>query len=302
VRVWGSYYGEVIRQKWGGQWVYETDRIYLISRGHRISPLDQVRKRIIEPDKNISQYYAIITSQIGQHPSLQVTDKFDSPVSSNSRNIKSSFHNKKSVPLIILIGGFSFFIFTLFICSLWAIPHLSKPSSTPTDPFLQCEFPPIIPDLTFEIIKAHLSDLNISCGPMKQDSLSENQGTVPTYMADCEGTSNSGIVKTTVTIYSGRRPEEITSIEAWVDQSTLNPSDTIAEQILGYIATIPYKNAEPESASKWVESNLSLVTMDTSNVQDPVKYFGGVKFFMASGVRSLRVLYIGEDYEWVVCP
>jgi hypothetical protein len=44
--MWGSYVGEVLRRKWGGEWVQATQGAYpeLLVRGRRVSPSAAVAK------------------------------------------------------------------------------------------------------------------------------------------------------------------------------------------------------------------------------------------------------------------
>jgi hypothetical protein len=64
VRVWGSYLGEVIRRDFGGDWIVDQKAVYLKLGNKKLSPLGQVRSRIIDgPLFNIETYYKKIKSE-----------------------------------------------------------------------------------------------------------------------------------------------------------------------------------------------------------------------------------------------
>jgi len=48
VRVWGGYFGEVIRRNLGGEWIIDQKYIFLKCKNQRVDPLGEVRSRIIE--------------------------------------------------------------------------------------------------------------------------------------------------------------------------------------------------------------------------------------------------------------
>jgi hypothetical protein len=62
--MWGGYLGEVIRRKWGGQWLIPNDgpfkdQISLSVRGETISPPMQVFKRVTNGEEaNLPSYLA----------------------------------------------------------------------------------------------------------------------------------------------------------------------------------------------------------------------------------------------------
>ena len=58
VRIWGSYFGEVIRRKFGGDWVVDQMNVFLQAGNRRVDPLGQVRLRIVNgPQYNILEFY-----------------------------------------------------------------------------------------------------------------------------------------------------------------------------------------------------------------------------------------------------
>jgi hypothetical protein len=58
VRLWGSYLGEVIRRKWGGDWVVVENNVFLQVGNRELDPITQVRSQIISgPKYSILGYY-----------------------------------------------------------------------------------------------------------------------------------------------------------------------------------------------------------------------------------------------------
>ena len=54
VRVWGGYFGEVIRRSLGGNWIVDQKNVFLYINSQRVDPMGQVRLRIVEgPQYNI---------------------------------------------------------------------------------------------------------------------------------------------------------------------------------------------------------------------------------------------------------
>jgi hypothetical protein len=45
-------------------------------------------------------------------------------------------------------------------------------------------------------------------------------------------------------------------VEAWVVSSDPARADALAQDFLGYVATVPYEGAQPEEAKAWVEQNV----------------------------------------------
>src|SRR5258708_20846068 len=64
--MWGGYLGEVIRRKWGGQWIIPSDGLFkaqicLAVRGETISPPTQVLRRVTNGDEaNLPSYLAAL--------------------------------------------------------------------------------------------------------------------------------------------------------------------------------------------------------------------------------------------------
>lgn len=67
------------------------------------------------------------------------------------------------------------------------------------------------------------------------------------------------------------------------------PSDDLAEELLGFIATMPYDGAEPDAARAWVEETLPTIRA-VGDVRDAT--FGGVDYHLMGG-PSARILEMG---------
>lgn len=68
--IWGSYLGEVMRRKWGGEWIIESDaQRYLLVNGNRFYPALYTYKRITgEIQDTIEQYFAEIATKLSPPP------------------------------------------------------------------------------------------------------------------------------------------------------------------------------------------------------------------------------------------
>lgn len=83
----------------------------------------------------------------------------------------------------------------------------------------------------------------------------------------------------------------IDNIQANVSEFGL-PYDEIAIPFLGYIASIPYDGAEPDSARAWVEKTIPTI-FENGDLREAE--FGGIPFLLA-GAPGARLLIIGPDY------
>jgi hypothetical protein len=157
--------------------------------------------------------------------------------------------------------------------------------ATPNDINEIC-FPPSIPGISFEDITNYLVNLGITCTPM----INGSNG----YSSNCEGVSTDSKANIYVDIYSGNQPDDIYLILSSITQLSNNSSDEISANILGNIAKIPYTNSNPEQAQLWVENNISSYTPDSLVQDQPVEYFGDVRYHMSCASKALRCLAIGQ--------
>lgn len=64
-RVWGIYLGELVRRKWGGEWVVNGTDIRLVINGKSYAPLQLVYKRITQgPQYDTRKYIAAVTADL----------------------------------------------------------------------------------------------------------------------------------------------------------------------------------------------------------------------------------------------
>jgi hypothetical protein len=95
VRVWGSYFGEVIRRSLGGGWIADQKEVFLQLGSRRLDPLGQVRSRIVIVDQR--DVFLQLDSQrvdpLGQVRSRIVDGELYN-VQSFFQGIKSGIQNK----------------------------------------------------------------------------------------------------------------------------------------------------------------------------------------------------------------
>jgi len=90
-RVWGGYLGEIIRRKWGGEWVLNRTEIDLIIHGTSYSPIHQVYQRIkIGETFGVKKYFASILSEEMVFKDTGVAISSSTPVLPHSTPLKSN--------------------------------------------------------------------------------------------------------------------------------------------------------------------------------------------------------------------
>jgi hypothetical protein len=73
-RAWGSYLGELMRRKWGGEWVLAGSTVELTINGKNYSPIQQIFKRItIGQLYDTREYLANIASEMAEPKREEVT-------------------------------------------------------------------------------------------------------------------------------------------------------------------------------------------------------------------------------------
>jgi len=85
-KIWGSYLGEFIRHKWGGQWaVNESNRI-LVIRGCEISPIQYVSDYLLgKPTLTIERYLLEIAYKLASQPAIVESPKPTPQIDSHSK-------------------------------------------------------------------------------------------------------------------------------------------------------------------------------------------------------------------------
>jgi hypothetical protein len=139
-RVWGSYLGELMRRKWGGEWVVSGSDVKLTISSKSYSPIQQVYQRItIGQQYDIKKYIASIASDMMAYGSASVANSYSAvfPPSSpkNSagnkymKNIANFWKTGKNGKQIIIIVAVLLFI---FCCCAASLLRGSILSSSPT--------------------------------------------------------------------------------------------------------------------------------------------------------------------------
>jgi hypothetical protein len=78
-RLWGSYFGELLRRRYGGEWElgqYPGEGTSLVPtlviRGSRLYPLIKVYRRLtMGPAENLSTFYKMVTERLEKTPMVQ---------------------------------------------------------------------------------------------------------------------------------------------------------------------------------------------------------------------------------------
>jgi len=101
VRVWGSYFGEVIRRSLGGDWIVDQKEVFLQLGSRRLDPLGQVRSRIVIVDqKNVFlQLSSRRLDPLGQVRSRIVGGSLYN-LQDFYKGIKAGFQNNQIEPLV----------------------------------------------------------------------------------------------------------------------------------------------------------------------------------------------------------
>ena len=82
---------------------------------------------------------------------------------------------------------------------------------------------------------------------------------------------------------AGDEPSKIIEIKASYTNYSAGKTNNLATEFLGFIATLPYDNANPEQAKKWVQENIS------KNSKTDI---GGVTFEIIANSKNIRTLLL----------
>jgi tetratricopeptide (TPR) repeat protein len=222
--------------------------------------------------------------------------------------IKQNISNKalSSTPFIsknktkyILIGFVCLLLMLACIGVFLIVPHLSNSIQSPTPTVTNnCKYPNPIPGLTFANISSYLSPLGVSCIPMKLYPALSDEASF--YSSECDGKYSDGVSLIMIYITSGKRPDDVMEVYATSAQYSSNVTDETAIKTLSYIASIPYQNAAPDQARKWVEDNLPLANPQTPG-DKYVKWFGGAVFHLGGGNVLKYIIIRSSDVDWGTC-
>jgi hypothetical protein len=124
VRIWGSYYGEVIRQSMGGDWVSDQKNVFLLIGSQKIDPLGQVRGRVVEgPLYNIQPFFLGLKSGIQNNQKEQMNN----PIS-DKNNVYPSIAEKpknRTATYFAVIFGTLIFV-GIGILGVWILLRQGK--------------------------------------------------------------------------------------------------------------------------------------------------------------------------------
>src|SRR5579864_4391297 len=77
-KIWGSYLGEVVRRRFGGEWSIETypgkqfATLTLSVNGSRLFPSIKVHRRLTEGEgDNVWEFYRMVKARMEEHPPRQ---------------------------------------------------------------------------------------------------------------------------------------------------------------------------------------------------------------------------------------
>ena len=115
VRIWGSYFGEVIRRGLGGDWIVDQKNVFLQIGSRILDPLGQVRSRLVYGSQsNLQGFYQGLAAGIQDNQNGQSVS-FESEFKDDERpGIKNRLTNKGSFMLVDFIFG-AFILISLLI-------------------------------------------------------------------------------------------------------------------------------------------------------------------------------------------
>jgi hypothetical protein len=161
-----------------------------------------------------------------------------------------------------------------------------------------CKYPNPIPGLTFANISSYLSPLGVACTPMILNPPLSDE--TPFYSSECDGKYRDGVSTIVIYVTSGKRPDDVMELYATSSQLSSAVTDETAIQTLSYIAALPYQNAVPDQARKWVEDNLPLANPQTPG-DKYLKWFGGAVFHLGGGNVLKYIIVRSSDADWGTC-
>jgi len=172
------------------------------------------------------------------------------------------------------------------------IPNTPESTNTPeltntpsaTDTAVVTPIVGILPGLQPADVKINLEDRQFTCdlifGPTDSD---------PYYKWECRSESANYVML--VEIWS-KSLFTVDLIQSSIVQFG-TPDDELAANFLGFMATMPFDGADPQSARNWVEVTLPTITT-SGDVRNAT--FGGVNFRLY-GIPSARFLEFGKVSE-----
>lgn len=170
----------------------------------------------------------------------------------------------------------------IVISTFTAAPAKSPvPSETATPTLaLRSEATGQIPGLSPVNITVGLEGQKFTCTAVKK-------GTIYYERTCTRGLPSVNLIQVRI---SGREPSIVDQIEISILQNE-NPENKTAQEVLGFIAAMPYDGAAPEEAKAWVESTIPAVNGKPGGTQETV--IGDVKYVLGGSVTALT-LEMGE--------
>jgi hypothetical protein len=150
--------------------------------------------------------------------------------------------------------------------------------------------PPSYIGTTYSQVKSYFTQIGVFCGTVERSDTSMGYG----YAMQCSGYSKDGLVQINVDVYSGKDPEKITMILAYVGQNGSVPAGESMQSVLEHIAGLPYKNAQPVQAQAWVVDNFSKVMSNVPAEEEPLTTFGEIRYHLGNLGATRKYLAIGN--------
>jgi hypothetical protein len=134
-----------------------------------------------------------------------------------------------------------------------------------------------------------LSPVNVTVGleGQKFTCTAVKKGTVSYERTCVRGLPSINLIQVLI---SGKEPSIVDFIDVSVLQNE-NPENKAAQELLSFIASMPYDGATPEEARAWVERTIPAISGKPGGVQETV--FGDVKYVLRGSITEIN-LEVGE--------
>lgn len=204
------------------------------------------------------------------------------PAGSRNLNILVKMNQQKKAKYLKIATTVG--IVTVFIFMIGGVNNSSSPDSQQSVDSTQSnnaedtgEDPTHIPDLVAVDVYGNLEDEGLTCDG-------------PNTNADSEFITWNCELETSTYNYTaeivGRETDEIVSVQATALNYGQGSTDSLAQDFLSYVASIPYDGSSPAEASNWVRENIS---------RNTVTSFGSVGFEIFANSPNARILNISLE-------
>lgn len=158
-------------------------------------------------------------------------------------------------------------------------PESTAVRATPTPTPL----PPYIDGLEAVDVTRNLENRGLKCeGPRRANGYTS---------WTCQGTSGGGLVQLYVEVI-GRSALQIITVEATVTNASIASTESVAASFLGYVASLPYKNAQQAQSRAWAEANVSTLTPPVEQVVGSARY----RLYGTARARFLEIEAVGATF------